>query len=56
MLIHGWPGSILEFEKLIGPLTHPKDKNSLAFGIHSTISSERVAYFQSVYCDNAERF
>jgi Epoxide hydrolase N terminus len=25
MLIHGWPGSILEFEKLIGPLTHPRD-------------------------------
>jgi pimeloyl-ACP methyl ester carboxylesterase len=33
MLIHGWPGSILEFEKLIGPLTLPKDKNSPAFDI-----------------------
>jgi epoxide hydrolase len=33
MLIHGWPGSILEFEKLIGPLTHPKDKNSPAFDV-----------------------
>jgi len=33
MLIHGWPGSIVEFEKLIGPLTHPKDKNSPAFDV-----------------------
>jgi microsomal epoxide hydrolase len=33
MLIHGWPGSILEFEKLIGPLTHPTDKNSPAFDV-----------------------
>src|ERR1700675_443110 len=33
MLIHGWPGSILEFEKLIGPLTHPKDINSPAFDV-----------------------
>jgi pimeloyl-ACP methyl ester carboxylesterase len=33
MLIHGWPGSILEFQKLIGPLTHPKDKNSPAFDV-----------------------
>jgi epoxide hydrolase len=33
MLIHGWPGSILEFEKLIGPLTHPKDKDSPAFDV-----------------------
>ena len=33
MLIHGWPGSILEFEKLIGPLTHPKDKNIPAFDV-----------------------
>ena len=33
MLIHGWPGSILEFEKLIGPLTHPKNKNSPAFDV-----------------------
>ena len=33
MLIHGWPGSILEFEKLIGPLTHPQDPHSLAFDV-----------------------
>jgi pimeloyl-ACP methyl ester carboxylesterase len=33
MLIHGWPGLILEFEKLIGPLTHPKDKSSPAFDV-----------------------
>src|ERR1700734_1294048 len=33
MLIHGWPGSILEFEKLIGPLTYPKEKNSPAFDV-----------------------
>ncbi len=24
MLIHGWPGSIVEFLKLIGPLTNPR--------------------------------
>ena len=33
MLIHGWPGSIVEFEKLIEPLTDPKDKNSPAFDV-----------------------
>ena len=33
MLIHGWPGSILEFEKLVGPLTNPKDKNIPAFDV-----------------------
>src|SRR5580658_5367155 len=33
MLIHGWPGSIFEFEKLIEPLTDPKDKNSPAFDV-----------------------
>src|SRR5580704_134729 len=33
MLIHGWPGSIVEFLKLIDPLTNPKDKNSLAFDV-----------------------
>jgi pimeloyl-ACP methyl ester carboxylesterase len=33
MLIHGWPGSIVEFEKLIGPLTNPKEKNSPAFDV-----------------------
>jgi epoxide hydrolase len=33
MLIHGWPGSIVEFLGLIEPLTHPKDKNSPAFHV-----------------------
>ncbi len=33
MLIHGWPGSILEFLALIEPLTDPKDKNSPAFHV-----------------------
>jgi pimeloyl-ACP methyl ester carboxylesterase len=33
MLIHGWPGSIVEFEKLIGPLTQPNDKKSPAFDV-----------------------
>jgi epoxide hydrolase len=33
MLIHGWPGSILEFLALIEPLTHPKDKSSPAFHV-----------------------
>jgi pimeloyl-ACP methyl ester carboxylesterase len=33
MLIHGWPGSILEFLALIEPLTYPKDKNSPAFDV-----------------------
>src|SRR5580704_9013536 len=33
MLIHGWPGSILEFQALIEPLTHPKDPNSPAFHV-----------------------
>src|ERR1700735_551995 len=33
MLIHGWPGSILEFERLNGPLTPPKDKNSPALDV-----------------------
>jgi microsomal epoxide hydrolase len=23
LMCHGWPGSVLEFRKLIGPLTHP---------------------------------
>ena len=31
MLIHGWPGSILEFLALIEPLTHPKDSSTPAF-------------------------
>jgi epoxide hydrolase len=33
LLIHGWPGSILEFLALIEPLTDPKDKNSPAFDV-----------------------
>jgi pimeloyl-ACP methyl ester carboxylesterase len=33
MLIHGWPGSILEFFALIEPLTHPKDSSTPAFDI-----------------------
>jgi pimeloyl-ACP methyl ester carboxylesterase len=33
MLIHGWPGSIVEFLRLIEPLTDPKDKNSPAFDV-----------------------
>ena len=33
MLIHGWPGSIVEFLALIEPLTDPKDKNSPAFDV-----------------------
>jgi pimeloyl-ACP methyl ester carboxylesterase len=33
MLIHGWPGSIVEFLSLIEPLTDPKDKNSPAFDV-----------------------
>jgi pimeloyl-ACP methyl ester carboxylesterase len=33
MLIHGWPGSILEFFALIEPLTHPKDSSARAFDV-----------------------
>jgi pimeloyl-ACP methyl ester carboxylesterase len=33
LLIHGWPGSIVEFLALIEPLTHPKESNSPAFDI-----------------------
>jgi len=33
LLIHGWPGSILEFLALIDPLTHPKDSQSPAFHV-----------------------
>jgi epoxide hydrolase len=33
LLIHGWPGSILEFLALIEPLTNPKDSHSLAFDV-----------------------
>jgi microsomal epoxide hydrolase len=33
LLIHGWPGSIVEFLALIDPLTHPKDSHSPAFDV-----------------------
>ncbi|HEY1656730.1 MAG TPA: epoxide hydrolase [Candidatus Sulfotelmatobacter sp.] len=33
LLIHGWPGSIVEFLALIDPLTRPKDINSPAFDV-----------------------
>jgi epoxide hydrolase len=33
MLIHGWPGSIVEFLGLIDPLTQPKNGNSPAFDV-----------------------
>jgi len=33
LLIHGWPGSILEFLALIEPLVHPKDSHSPAFDV-----------------------
>ena len=33
MLIHGWPGSVLEFSALIGLLTHPKDGSTPAFDV-----------------------
>jgi microsomal epoxide hydrolase len=33
LLIHGWPGSIVEFLALIEPLTHPKDSHSPAFDV-----------------------
>src|SRR5579862_4817293 len=33
MLIHGWPGSILEFFAMIAPLTHPKDSSTPAFDV-----------------------
>jgi hypothetical protein len=33
LLIHGWPGSILEFLALIEPLTDPKDSHSPAFDV-----------------------
>src|SRR5580658_352451 len=32
-LIHGWPGSMLEFLGLIKPLTDPKDSHSPAFDV-----------------------
>lgn len=33
MLIHGWPGSFLEFLRVIQPLTHPKDPHAPAFDV-----------------------
>nr|MBA3914249.1 epoxide hydrolase [Terriglobales bacterium] len=33
LLIHGWPGSVLEFLALIEPLTDPKDSHSPAFDV-----------------------
>ena len=33
LLIHGWPGSIVEFLTLIEPLTNPKDSNTPAFHV-----------------------
>ena len=33
LLIHGWPGSIVEFLAMIEPLTHPKDSKSPAFDV-----------------------
>jgi epoxide hydrolase len=33
MLIHGWPGSIVEFLALIKPLTHPKHPSTPAFDV-----------------------
>lgn len=33
LLLHGWPGSIVEFLALIEPLTNPKDSNTPAFHV-----------------------
>jgi pimeloyl-ACP methyl ester carboxylesterase len=33
MLVHGWPGSMVEFLALIEPLAEPKDPNSPAFHV-----------------------
>ena len=33
LLIHGWPGSIVEFLAMIEPLNNPKDSNSPAFDV-----------------------
>src|SRR5579872_2527374 len=33
LLIHGWPGSMVEFLAMIEPLTHPTDSNSPAFDV-----------------------
>jgi len=50
LLIHGWPGSIVEFLALIEPLTHPKDNRSPAF--HVIIPFPRttvVQHFTSLF-------
>jgi len=31
LLSHGWPGSVLEFQKVIGPLTEPEEPGAPAF-------------------------
>jgi len=33
LLLHGWPGSVLEFLELIKPLTQPTDSNTQAFDV-----------------------
>ncbi|MBA3715976.1 MAG: epoxide hydrolase [Pyrinomonadaceae bacterium] len=33
LLLHGWPGSIVEFLALIEPLTNPKDSHTPAFNV-----------------------
>src|SRR5580700_9228555 len=33
LLLHGWPGSIVEFLNVIEPLTHPKDSHAPAFDV-----------------------
>ncbi len=33
LLLHGWPGSIVEFLTVIEPLTHPKDSHAPAFDV-----------------------
>jgi hypothetical protein len=33
LLIHGWPGSVVEFLKVIEPLTNPKVRNAPAFDV-----------------------
>jgi pimeloyl-ACP methyl ester carboxylesterase len=33
MLIHGWPGSFLEFLAMVEPLTNPKDRKAPAFDV-----------------------
>jgi pimeloyl-ACP methyl ester carboxylesterase len=33
LLLHGWPGSVVEFLNVIEPLTHPKDSHAPAFDV-----------------------